>query len=1370
MENNAETPKSAKTASKLFTQQNKMASFAAIDSFDPKKSTFTRWIQRLECGFQINKTPNENKLPLLYTMMGQDAYEILCDKLLPGKPTDPEVTYESAKSLLKEHLEPKALEIYECFKFHCCKQAQTESIAQFVDNLKRLAAHCNFDVYLDKAVRNQLVLGVKEQKIQDRLLEQDDLTLEKAIALAKSLELSLKGTSEMKKASIEVNAIEKRSFKSKPTNQRAPKKKKNYVSQNKSSNNKCCYRCGAETHLANACKHKDTVCDYCKKKGHLERVCLQAKAEKKEGNKKLQNGYVETVQSNYMDEILQLDLSNDPLQKYLMNVNVNGKQFQFEVDTGSPVSIISYDTKRRFFEKIPLLETKKQMIGYGGNPIKIYGYILVKVSTSKASAELPLYVVESDKHPLLGREWLNQISLDWNAVLKVHCNTVEVPLSTNVHNTTKSIEILLQKHSALFREEIGKIEGMKARLTLKANARPVFIKARKVPFSIKALVEKELSKLETEGVLEKVNFSTWATPIVPVKKSGDRVRICGDYKITVNPNLIVDEHPLPTIDELFANMSGGQKFSKIDLTQAYLQMEVEEDNRELLTLSTHMGLYRPTRLMYGVASAPALFQRNMEQILAGIQGVEVFIDDVKVTGPNDETHIERLNEVFTRLSKHNMRVNLKKSEFLVNEINYCGYRIDKSGIHKMQEKTDAIRKMPAPRNREELRALIGFVNYYARFFPKLAEIMYPMNNLLKKEVDFHWCRKCERAFAEIKREMTSERVLAHYNPELPLVLATDASNYAVGAVLSHIYPDGTERPIQYASQTLSPTQQRYPMVDKEAYAIIYGVRKFYQYVYSRKFTLFTDNKAVKQIFMPGKGLPILSATRMQHYAVYLESFDYEIKHRKSEENANADALSRLPLKDTNDVLMDEIDVLQTEIIETLPVTVKELSAETDKDENVKILMQGLMLGTRVSGKDRYGIDQQEFTVQRGCLMRGIRAYIPKSLRDRVLAELHSGHFGITRMKSLARGFCWWNTLDRDITDMVQNCSSCQLVRDDPKKVPVHQWEPAVEPFQRVHIDFAGPFLNGMYFFILIDAYTKWPEVELVTKITSDVTIQICRKIFARFGNPRVLVSDNGPQLTSDEFEKFLIANGIKHKLTAPYNPSTNGLAERNVHTFKQKLLTDVTDKATLHTKLQTILMNYRITKHATTNESPSMRMFGRNIRSRLDLIVPSEQNFLDREEKYGKIRELKTGERVMARNYANNKKTWRFGTIESRIGLLHYHVKLDDGRLWKRHINQIREVGSKCGQKSHDKVANNGTTTCCGDSDDATRKVNSKWKFSNDGIDDKNVSVSDSSDDDSHGSDAEPASVDPHVEIAAPSLITPRRSTRFRQPPRRLNL
>ncbi|XP_053690892.1 uncharacterized protein K02A2.6-like [Sabethes cyaneus] len=735
-------------------------------------------------------------------------------------------------------------------------------------------------------------------------------------------------------------------------------------------------------------------------------------------------------------DIFHLQSMRGSTNKFLLDLPVNGKKLTFEVDTGSPVSLISVTDKRRHFSNLSVHPTSAKLVSYCDTDINVSGKIFVNVSNGDEFT-LPLHVAESNRHPLIGRDRLIELDIDFNRVFKPGNHSVSHTENFQP-STFSTLKDLLGKYRRVFGEDVGKITRVQASLTLRTDSQTVYIKARSVAFSVRSAVDREIENFVKDGIWEKVDHSVWATPVVPVRKTGGKVRLCGDYKITVNPHLLIDDHSLPTVDELFATVAGGEKFSKIDLSQAYLQLEVRPEHRDLLTLSTHRGLFRPTRLMYGVASAPAIFRRLMEQIFQGIPGVTVFIDDIRVTGPDDVTPLQRLEEVLKRLDLHGMRVNRNKCDFFSDKIEYCCYMVDKFGVHKLRKKIDAIQDIPVPKDKEQIRSFVGLVSYYGRFFPNLSTILYPLNNLLKDDVPFVWSKECEKSFNLVKWEMQSDRFLVHYDSELPIVLATDASPYGVGAVLSHQYPDETERPLQYTSQTLNRTQQKYSQIDKEAYAIIFGIRKFDQYLYGRKFTLVTDNKPVSQIFSETKGLPTMSAMRMQHYAAFLQTFDYKIRYRRSSDHCNADAMSRLPLAISDpESEVEEPDVVEVNLIQTMPLTVDELGSATLSDCSYLIELLGLRTSRQVDQKFRFGVQQVEFSLHKDCIMRGIRVYLPPSLRARVLDELHSTHFGVARIEALAKGYCWWAGIDKDIEELIKNCASCQVTKSNPPKISFH---------------------------------------------------------------------------------------------------------------------------------------------------------------------------------------------------------------------------------------------------------------------------------------------------------------------------------------------
>ncbi|XP_039384821.1 uncharacterized protein K02A2.6-like, partial [Mauremys reevesii] len=732
---------------------------------------------------------------------------------------------------------------------------------------------------------------------------------------------------------------------------------------------------------------------------------------------------------------------------------------------------------------------------------------------------------------------------------------------------------------------------------------------RTVPYAIRPKVEADLERLVTNGVLIPVTHSSWATPIIPIVKKDGSLRICGDFKVTVNPVLCAEQYPLPRIDDLFAGLAGGQKFSKIDLSQAYLQMHVDEKSQELLTIVTHKGLYRYCRLPFGITSAPALFQRAMDQILCGLSGVQCYLDDILVTGRNEEDHLKNLEATLQRLEEYDLRVCKDKCEFFKPSVEYLGHIIDSAGLHKAPAKVKAIVEAPPPRNVSQLCSFLGLLNYYGKFISQLATLLRPLHELLGQNKPWKWTEACDVAFNKAKDALLNSEVLTHFDPSLPLQLACDASPYGVGAVVSHIMLSGEERPIAFASRTLSKAKTNYAQIKREALGIVFGIRKFHQYLFGRKFTLLTDHQPLTSIFGPYTGIPPLAASRMQRWALLLSAHTYEIKYRKSTLHGNADGLSRLPLPvKYQDSAQKEI--FYFEQVENTPITATQIKKATRVDpvlsQVMDLVMHGKSQQTCPVSPDlvTYMSRRTELSVQSGCLLWGRRVIIPPPLRSQMLEQLHSGHCGMVRMKEIARSYFWWPGLDSAIEEKAKACMSCQGVRNAPQWAPLYPWDWPENPWQRIHVDFAGP-LEGSMFLVAVDAHSKWPEVSIMQSTTAESTIQKLRGLFSHFGLPEQLVSNNGPQFVSQEFQNFMKANGIHHIMSAPYHPSTNGLAERFVQTMKHALKS-ARGQHSIQKRLDTFLLSYRNTPHATTQASPAFLMMGQQLRTCFDLLKPSE--------------------------------------------------------------------------------------------------------------------------------------------------------------------
>ena len=595
--------------------------------------------------------------------------------------------------------------------------------------------------------------------------------------------------------------------------------------------------------------------------------------------------------------------------------------------------------------------------------MKIVGETSVQVSYSyqqQPSQELTLVVVKGHGPTLLGRNWLRHFRLDWSTI------------KTVVSRQSNDLNALLDEYRLLFTDELGTIKLFKAHLAVDQTAKPRYYRPRSVPFALRPIVDEELKRLEGIGVLEKVTHSDWATPIVAVPKKDGRVRLCGDYKVTVNPMLNVDQYPLPRPTDLFATLAGGKYFSMLDLSHAYNQIQLDDDSKEFLTINTHRGLYRYTRLPFGVASAPALFQKFMDIILQGLDGVICYLDDILVMGKTESEHLENLKNVFVRLQKHGVRVKRKKCTFLKTSVQYLGHRIDSQGLHALDEKIKAITEAPKPKNVQELRSFLGLLNYYGRFIANLSSLIYPLNELLRQNTAWKWTQSCTRAFNVAKSKIVDSTVLVHYDPKLPIRLAGDASAYGVGAVMSHVMTDGTKRPVAFASRTLLPSERNYSQVEKEALSLIFGITKFHTYLYGRKFVLVTDHKPLTTILGEKKGIPPMAAARLQRWAIKLSAYTYEIEFRRTHEHSNVDCLSRLPVQCISAVgHTPEPAVFNVRQIERLSVTATQLAQATRTDSTLSAVYECVTKGWPSHvGPDLkvFSAKEAELTVESGCIL------------------------------------------------------------------------------------------------------------------------------------------------------------------------------------------------------------------------------------------------------------------------------------------------------------------------------------------------------------------------------------------------------------------
>ena len=1252
-----------------------MSHVGKLEEFDITTCDVDTYFERLECYFVANKIRDDAQVATFLSVAGQKTYKLLKSLVSPAKPKEKSVA--QLKQVLKSHVQPQEPLISRRARFYTRKQQAGESITDFVADLKELAAECEFDNFLNVVLRDMFCIGIRDTETQKKLRTEKAPSFAEAVQLAlarEALERDLPG--ESGQHSVHKLQSQTAAHGSRPaavtgtyrppahaasgrvhSNQRGgPQRGRGQQNRQHATGARRCYRCGG-THDPTTCRFKAYECRGCHKKGHLQAMCrstqaarfLETEQEEWEREEREEDGHIEESQEHFGI----FHTKSARVSPWTVPVAINKVVMDMEIDTGSAKSIIGRDTYTKLFPREKLQDKAPVLTTYSGKQLPMKGTLEVTVEYNGQHHQLQLLVADvTGQPPILGREWLTQIKLDWTKIF-------------HVSNSKRQLKDVLAKHEAVFQSGLGTMKKFKAKLHLKQNSSPKFVKARPVPFAVRPKVEEELNKLEQDGVLEKVTYSEWGSPIVVVPKKGGKVRICGDYKVTINPCLDVDQYPLPKASDLFATLSGGKIFSKLDLTQAYHQMEVEEESQELLTITTHKGLYRYCRLPFGVSSAPAVFQRTMEQILQGIPGVVVFIDDIELTGETEEEHLHRLDQVLERLEEHGLRLQKSKCDFMKDSVEYLGHIIDKDGLHPLPGKVKAISEAPAPTNVNELRSFLGMVQYYSRFLPNLATELSPLHHLLKDRTPWMWTSECQEAFMNVKDLLSSARVLTHYDSRRPVRLECDASSAGVGAVLSHVMPDGSHRPVAFASRTLTAAERNYAQIEKEALALVFGVKKFHEYLYGRRFTLVTDHKPLLAILGPKNAVPTLAAARMQRWALILATYEYDLEFRSTKEHANADMLSRLPLQEEDRTATEEA-VFHTTAIEDLPVTAEQIAEHTRKDPILSRVWSHTLNGWPSHMQDDalqpYFRKRHELSTEGGVVLWGLRVIIPQPLQKRILEELHEEHPGMFRMKALARSFVWWANMDAEIETKVKSCHACTKVSNTAPTAPLHPWSWPSRPWQRVHIDFAEH--QGQHFFVLTDAHSKWPEIIPMRQTTTEKTMEVLRGLFASYGFPEEIVSDNGPQFTSDMFATFLSKNGIKHSRSAPYHPATNGAAERLVQVLKKSLKLD--SDLTKEHQLANLLLHYRTTPHTTTGVPPAELFLKRQLRTRLSLVKPDPEAAMRKKQQQQQqqhdqgtktLRVFQPGDRVAVRQFRGPDK-WALGTVVQRLGPVAYMVQL----------------------------------------------------------------------------------------------------------------
>ena len=382
---------------------------------------------------------------------------------------------------------------------------------------------------------------------------------------------------------------------------------------------------------------------------------------------------------------------------------------------------------------------------------------------------------------------------------------------------------------------------------IQTDGPPVKQQLRRMPEALKAAVKEEVQKMLNQGVV-RPSSSPWSSPTVLVKKKNGAWRFCVDYR-KVNSMTRRDAYPLPRIDATLDALAGAQYFTTLDLASGYWQVELEEDAKKKTAFSTPFGHYEFNVMPFGLTNAPPTFQRLMDCVLAGISPEQclIYLDDIIVFSQTFQEHLQRLSNVLKEIRKAGLKLQGSKCKFACKEVHYLGYIVSQGGISPDPDKLRAVSAFPAPSNEKQLREFLGLSNYYRRFVKNYSQIAEPLYKLTKKNTKgFQWDAACQQAFDDLKQRLTSPPILTYPVFTLPFIVHADASERAIGGVLSQVQ-EGEERVIGYWSRQLNKAERNYSTVEREALAVVAAVKEFYPYLYGFHFTLVTDHNPLTSL-------------------------------------------------------------------------------------------------------------------------------------------------------------------------------------------------------------------------------------------------------------------------------------------------------------------------------------------------------------------------------------------------------------------------------------------------------------------------------------------------------------------------------------------
>ena len=543
-----------------------------------------------------------------------------------------------------------------------------------------------------------------------------------------------------------------------------------------------------------------------------------------------------------------------------------------------------------------------------------------------------------------------------------------------------------------------------------------------------------------------------------------------------------------------------------------------------------------------------------------------------------------------RCAEKGLNLNPEKCNIKQQEIKFYGVICGNDGVKPNPKKVTALKQMSAPRNRQGLLSFLGLATYMSMFVQNLSGLSTTLREKTRKNVTFQWSDEHQEASEAIKEAVSADIAHNYFDPQKPITLQVDTSMAGLGAVLFQ-----GDRPVAFASRALTYTESRYANIEREMLAVVFGCERFHNFLFGQDFIVESDHKTLESIHL--KHLSSAPA-RLRRMLLRLQPYTMVIKYKPGREVAVADALSRLPVEDTNAIpnLEAQIHDVQSQFSTEILSPIK---SETAKDVELNVLRKVIYTGWPEARSEApspsrpYWNYRDELSIEDGLIVKGESIVIPASMTKEILEKLHAAHQGREKMKLRARSAAFWNGINKDIDQTASHCTECQKAQPrqtreelEPTDIPPYAWH-------TVGADLF--FLDNADYLIVPDYYSKYPFVYKLPSTESPTISRCLKSLFAEQGVPVILRSDNGPQFSSNGFRKFADEYGFRHVTSSPHYPWSNGFVESQVKIVKKSLAK--AKKSGLDPALA--LLCLRITPIDGKSKSPAELLFGRQLQDNL---------------------------------------------------------------------------------------------------------------------------------------------------------------------------